>query len=132
MIHRCRRHDSWEPKGGRRAALTAPLSIAPALLLVGYDERFRERCERVLLDEPTQIVQASVVNAATTAARWRPMAILLAEDLYNFDPDGFDALARDVQAALARTADEGIDDVELDRVVRAAVLQGKRHRSEST
>jgi two-component system, chemotaxis family, chemotaxis protein CheY len=128
MIHRCRRHDSWEPKGARRAAVTAPIMVTPAVLLVGYDPRFRARCERLGLEE-VHLIHTSVVNAATSAARWRPLSIVLAEDLYAFDPEGFDLLARDVKAALARIADEGVSDAELDRLMRAAIADGRRRRA---
>jgi hypothetical protein len=40
-------------------------------------------------------------------ATWRPFAIVLSEEIYAFDAAEFDALARDVQAALIAVPTDG-------------------------
>jgi hypothetical protein len=52
------------------------------------------------LDDVPRIEITDVAGTATIVAKWRPFAVVLAEELYEFDPREFDALARDVGAEI--------------------------------
>jgi hypothetical protein len=68
--------------------------IAPAPLLL---DACREVCHFAGV---TSVEVTDVHGAATNVARWRPFVMILEEDVYDFDPTEFDALARDVGAEI--------------------------------
>jgi hypothetical protein len=47
-----------------------------------------------------RVVQADLKTASTIAAEYRPFAMVVAKDIYEFGGPEFDALARDVRAEL--------------------------------
>jgi hypothetical protein len=55
-----------------------------------------------------RVVRADIASAATDVARERPFAILISDQLYAFDADEFEALARDVRATLLPLPTAGV------------------------
>ncbi len=78
--------------------LAAPAS---AVLLVGGTEMLAQTCRAVALaGAAASLHRCEVAESLTVAATCRPLIIVVPEDLYEFDTASFDAMARDVQAAL--------------------------------
>jgi hypothetical protein len=55
-----------------------------------------------------RVVVTDVQSAATRVAAARPFAVVISDELYGFDSDEFDALARDVQAIVITVRTDGI------------------------
>jgi hypothetical protein len=75
------------------------------------------------LDEVPSIQVTELKDAATAVARWRPMAMLVERELFEFDVQEFTALARDVGAEIiavdARADKESIAALVLPKLVAA-------------
>jgi hypothetical protein len=69
------------------------------------------------------------LHCATAVVERRPLAMVLPEDLYAFDPDELDALARDVQASLVRI-EEDIPVAKLRLLLYTAIDAAAGHRGE--
>jgi hypothetical protein len=75
------------------------------------------------------VKETSVSELATEAARHLPFAVLISEATYDFDPEEFDALARDVRACLIPIPSTGMSTEALeDRILKAA-LESEERRS---
>lgn len=84
---------------------TLPTITAPAVLLIGGAEALAQTCTAALASIGVLLVRCTIAQAATWAAERRPLVIVLPPEVYEFDPDEFDALARDVGASLLRVED---------------------------
>jgi len=71
---------------------------------------------------------ADLSNAATVAATHRPFAIVMSEDVFAFDASEFEALARDVNAALIRIETGGATRTKLERMLMPRLGQAHRRR----
>src|SRR6185436_17617292 len=107
---------------------TTNAKTLPTVLVVGAGAELIERCRRSAETAKSFLELADMANAATMAARCRPMVIVLTEDLYAFDPEEFDALARDVRGKVIRVADELVPQLELDARILGAIAEVKRTR----
>lgn len=61
------------------------------------------------------VVACSVNDAATTAAKNRPFALVVSQEVYEFDSSEFKALARDVKAELITIPTRAATKAELQR-----------------
>jgi hypothetical protein len=109
------------------ATLTA--LAAPAVLAVGCSPDLVARCVQALGGIGVALRTCDFLNAATVAAERRPLALVILEDLYAFDPYEFDALARDVRASLVRVED-GIAVPKLEMLLAAAIDTAAADRGE--
>jgi hypothetical protein len=75
-----------------------------------------------------RIVPTDVAGAATQVASARPFAIVISDEIYGFDSDEFDALARDVQAALITVQTEGVTARSLQEKLDPRLLEAYRKR----
>jgi hypothetical protein len=76
-----------------------------------------------------RVETAELANAATVAATHRPFAIVMSEDVYAFDSAEFEALARDVNAALIRIETDSATRAKLERLLMPRLGQAHRRRS---
>jgi hypothetical protein len=106
------------------AALTAP-----SVLAIACTPELVARCREALEGIGVGLRECSFVEAPTVAAERRPLAIVMLEDLYAFDPEELDALARDVQASLVRV-DEDASVAMLELLLTAAIDAAAARRSE--
>lgn len=102
---------------------------APAVLAIGCSPELVARCARALEGIGVALRTCDFLNAATAVGERRPLVLLLPDDLYAFDPDEFDALARDVQASLVRV-EEGIPVAMLELLLTAAIDAAAARRGE--
>jgi hypothetical protein len=75
-----------------------------------------------------RVETADLANAATVVATHRPFAIVMSEDMYSFDAAEFEALARDVHAALIRVDTDSATRTKLERVLMPRLGQAHRKR----
>lgn len=71
-----------------------------SIVVVGGPDSLVEAVRRCAggVSRGARVVRAQIQSAADHIARERPFAIVLSEELYAFDAEEFDALARDVRA----------------------------------
>lgn len=102
---------------------------APTVLTIGCAPELQVLCARVLSSQKVLLKHCELAQAPTLAAAKRPLCIVIPEDLYEFDPQEFDALARDVGASLLRVED-GIPEEMLEMLLGAAVdaAMGRRRK----
>jgi hypothetical protein len=110
-----------------RSTLTA--LMAPAVVAIGCSPELVARCARALEGMGLALRTCDFLNSATVVAERRPLAMVMVEDLYAFDPDEFDALARDVQASLVRVEDD-IPLAKLELLLSTAVDAAAARRGE--
>jgi hypothetical protein len=80
---------------------TIPERRVPVVVLVAPAPLLFDACREVCqFAGVTSMEVTDVHGAATNIARWRPFVMILEEDVYDFDPAEFDALARDVGAEI--------------------------------
>jgi hypothetical protein len=101
----------------------------PTVLTVGFTQAFVERCRRVVarlgvIIEPTQLN-----NFTTTAARCRPLVMVVLADVYEFDPAEFELLVRDVGSVSLVIESEDLAYQALDRRLSEAVHAASLRRS---
>lgn len=80
---------------------TAQVSGVPVVLVVGCPPHVVDLC-RDVSPLGALVKECDFASAPTLAAALRPHVLVVTEDLYAFDPEEFDALARDVRATVAR------------------------------
>lgn len=79
---------------------------APTVLTIGCSPSLEQHCGRALVTLGALLQRTPLEGAATVAAERRPLVIVMPQALYEFDPEEFDALARDVGASLLRVDDD--------------------------
>jgi hypothetical protein len=79
---------------------TVPQQPIPSVVIVAPAAEMLDMWLEILqrLDEVPSIQLTDLKDAATAVARWRPMALLVEQVLFEFDAPEFAALARDVGA----------------------------------
>ncbi len=82
---------------------------AISLLVVGGPDALIEAATHVTTTcTNARVATTDLASAATKVARSRPFAIVLSDEVYAFDAAEFDALARDVKAALIAIPTESV------------------------
>jgi hypothetical protein len=108
---------------------TVPSLATPTVLVVSCAPELVARCAQAIAPLGLALQECGFVEAATMAAERRPLAIVMVEDVYAFDPDELDALARDVRASLVRV-EEDIPVAKLELILEVAVDDAARRRRE--
>ena len=93
---------------------------APTVLTIGCSPDLRARCTAALAVLGTRLMHGELAQAPNLVAQLRPLAIVLTQEVYDFDPREFDALARDVSASLLRV-EEDISEAMLEMLLGAAI-----------
>jgi hypothetical protein len=105
---------------------TVPSHPIPSVVIVSPAPATLEVWVEVLrrLEDVPSIQITNLSNVTTAVARWRPIAILVERELFEFDEREFEELARDVKAELltveARMSKEALAGAVLP-TVRAAL-----------
>ncbi|MDD9936316.1 MAG: hypothetical protein OXT09_22075 [Myxococcales bacterium] len=106
----------------------------PVVLVVGGPEELDVAALTVAQTEsPTIAVKScGASDALNIAASLRPFAIVLSHDVYGFDADEFDAMARDVQAELVLMRVEKMAPGFLEAALRPWIRHAfRRYRTEA-
>jgi hypothetical protein len=102
---------------------------AIAIVVVGGPEGLVEAARRSIGKiAVARIVPTDVAGAATQVASARPFAIVISEEIYGFDSDEFDALARDVQASVIPIRTDGVSQRQLQDKLDPRILDAYRKR----
>ena len=77
---------------------TVPSHPIPSVVIVSPAPEVLDKLLDVLqrLDEVPSVQLSGIEDVATAVARWRPLALFVEKEVFDFDADEFRALARDV------------------------------------
>jgi hypothetical protein len=106
---------------------TRKLVDIPTVMVLGGSRDFLVRCSDAAANAGALTVQCGLDKAASVAAERLPLAILVTEELYAFDPSSFYALARDVRAVLVPLR-ESVSTPDLEAIVARAIQTTQRTR----
>jgi hypothetical protein len=104
---------------------TVKMMQPPTILVIGCSVTLAKRCTSAAIAAQALLVECDVVSAATYAAKTRPLAMVMLEDVYAFDAASFDALAADVRAQLVRVPDERVSQKTLDKMIVEAIVEAE-------
>ncbi len=102
---------------------------AISVVVVGGPDNLVEAVRRSIgKHAAARVVGTDVAGAATAVASARPFAVVISEEIYGFDSGEFDALARDVQAAVITVATDGVPPRLLQERLDPRILDAYRRR----
>ena len=117
------------PLADMRERDTVETSLSTVIVVVGGPDELIEAARRAATDIPgARIETCDLRNAATMVAKYWPFAIVISKDVYAFDPNEFEALARDVAALLYKADTTGASVKTLESAMRPALLQAVYER----
>jgi len=93
---------------------TVPNHPIPSVVIVSPASDVLDKLLDVLqrLDEVPSVQLTGIEDVATAVAKWRPLALFVQKEVFDFDADEFRALGRDVGAeVVAVDASSGKDDI---------------------
>jgi hypothetical protein len=76
----------------------APPPPRPVVITLGCRDQLLDRCRRAAARIPVHLEPSDLLTVAGRVACIHPLAVLIAVDVYAFDPEELDALARSVAA----------------------------------
>ncbi len=83
----------------------------PTALLIAVPQPLDEVCLKAAsIAGALRVESCKAGDAPTVASTARPFAIIIAEAVYEFDPDEFEALARDVGGTLIRLPERNMSE----------------------
>ena len=97
----------------------APVRTLSSVLAIHCSPELRRRCVEAAARAGMSARECDLVTMGREAVRRRPLAMIVPSYLHEFDPTEFDALARDVGAALL-VVDEALSQAELDELIADA------------
>jgi hypothetical protein len=74
----------------------------PTVLVIGGTDALITAVSEAALSLQVLVAECGIEDATTTAANMRPLVIIISEDVYQSDGEGFEALATDIRAGLMR------------------------------
>lgn len=103
---------------------TLETHLATVVVVVGGPDVLVQAVAQAIERIPgARVETCDILNAATTVAKTWPFAIVMTEDIYAFDPQEFEALARDVAARLHRLDAAGHTVQSLQALLRPELLE---------
>jgi hypothetical protein len=106
---------------------TVPSHPIPSVVIVSPASDVLDKLLDVLqrLDEVPSVQLTGVEDVATAVAKWRPLALFIQKEVFDFDADEFRALGRDVGAEIvtldANAAKETIAETVLPKLQAALI-----------
>jgi hypothetical protein len=100
----------------------------PVVLIICGTEELIGAIGEVAVSLQVLVSECSEEDAATTAAQMRPLVIILHEEIYQQDPIGFEALARDVRARVMRVARGHTEPLELEQRLTQLMAEAEAQR----
>ena len=111
----------------RNTIETNPTTI---IVVVGGPEKLVEATRLASKVVPlAQVKTCDIQSVATMVASLWPFAIIMSDELYGFDSEEFEALARDVTAKLLRVSSEA-SAMQLESDLRPRLLDAFKARNE--
>jgi hypothetical protein len=98
-----------------------------SVVVIGGPDTLIEAVRRAsTLATNARLVTTDIAGAATQVASERPFAIVVSDEIYAFDADEFDALARDVKSVLIALPTDGVPMKTLQERLTPLVLDAFR------
>lgn len=108
---------------------TKKIPDAFSVLVVACPSAVVNACQNAVLSVGAKVHNAELVSdAATLAARFRPLVLVMPLAIYEFDSKEFDNLARDVGAVVLTLPDQGLTKSELKKQLLSAMRNASRIR----
>lgn len=101
-------------------------------LVIGGTRALLAAVEEASLSAQVLVADCAVAEATNTAASMRPLVMVMPDDVYSFDPESFEALARDVRSRVLTVPTEGIALDELRSRLEAVMLEAETQRQSWT
>ena len=103
------------------------MTVPMALIVDGTEELIAQMSEAALAAQ-VLVAECTVRDAATLAAEMRPLVLAMTQKVYNQDPESFEALARDVRAALLVVPADDKKRLDLQSLLEAKMHEAEKHR----
>ncbi len=100
----------------------------PVALVVGGSDRLISAISEAAVVTQVLVAECSVTDAPTMAAQMRPLVLVMSEDVYGTDREGFDSLARDVRSRVLAVADEDMEPAQLEAQLAELMLEAEGQR----
>jgi hypothetical protein len=107
---------------------TSRVELAPTILVVACPPPLVRACREAAIQGQALVVESDVASAPTLAAQTRPLAMVMLDDVYAFDPPFFMALAADVRSRLVLLAHEHVARAELESLILTAIGEAEQAR----
>lgn len=104
-----------------------PQAAAVVVVIGGYPALVEATRSAAGVALAARVEEVSLSSAATAVSTFRPIALVMTQDVYGFDADEFDALARDVGARIVRV-DGSLDRMRLERKLMPKLGEIARER----
>jgi hypothetical protein len=96
------------------------------VLVIGSTPAFVTRCREAASRAGAVTWAVDIASVSLRIAQWEPVALVMTEDVFAFDPTKFEALAREHRTWLLTVEDERVAEEELEGRLRAAVQETDR------
>ena len=97
-------------------------------LVIGGTPELLKAVEEASLSAQVLVADCTVAEATNTVASMRPLVMVMPDDVYSFDPDSFEALARDVRSKVLTIPAEGMTPEALRSRLEATMLEAETLR----
>ena len=104
----------------------------PVALVIGGTAELLQAVEKASLSAQVLVADCPVSEATNTVASMRPLVMVMPEDVYSFDPDSFEALARDVRSKVLTIPAAGMTPETLQSSLEAVMLEAETLRQSWT
>jgi hypothetical protein len=103
--------------------------LIPTVVAVGCSKAFVEIVRRVTNRSGVLVEPEPLEGLSTIIARRKPLALLIHRDIYDFDPEEFDLLMRDVRGEVLVVEHEDMAFHALEQKLREALRGAERRRA---
>jgi hypothetical protein len=100
----------------------------PVALVVGGSDRLIGAISEAAVQAQVLVAECAVADALTMAAQMRPLVLVMSEEVYEFDRDSFDTLARDVRSRCLVVGEGDLDPVVLEQQLRELMFEAENQR----
>jgi hypothetical protein len=100
----------------------------PVALVIGASEKLIGAVSDAAVSAQVLVAECSVQDATTMAAQMRPLVMVMPTEVYEFDQEGFDALARDVRSRVLAVSETEIDPAELEHQLTSLMVEAENQR----
>jgi hypothetical protein len=100
----------------------------PVVLVIGGSEALIGVVSEAALSAQVLVAECALEDATDTAAEMKPLVLIMGEATYSEDPEGFEALARDVRAKILRVLDSQLDAHVLEPLLTSRMVEAEAQR----
>jgi hypothetical protein len=97
-------------------------------LVIGGSAELVQAVEEAAVSAQVLVAECAVSEATNTVASMRPLVMVMPDEVYSFDPESFEALARDVRSQVLTIPSEGLPLDQLRSRLEAVMLEAETQR----